>query len=178
MAEKPDTESVTTAPSAPPRGYGLALPSWFDARTITMLTTTVTVALTLGTMMQTAHSHLAREINQLRQDMREEMGNMRLEFRSDGEKMHHGLSTDIETVRHELSADIDKVRHELSADIDKVRHELGADIKKLDERLRSVEVDVAAIRAVIVGLDHRPQERPAAPAAGRRDTGLQAPRGS
>ena len=166
MAEQPDTESVTTAPSAPPRGYGLALPSWFDARTITMLTTTVTVALTLGTMMQTAHSHLARDINQLRQDMREEMGNMRLEFRSDGEKMHHGLSTDIETVRHELGADIDKVRHDLSADI-----------KKLDERLRSVEVDVAAIRAVIVGLDHRPQERPAAPAAGRRDTGLQAPRG-
>ena len=123
---------------------GLTLPAWLDGRTIALLTTMVT----LGAMMQTAHSRLASDIDQVR----------------------HELSADIEKVRDELSADIEKIRGELSADIEKVRGELSADMAKLDDRLRSVEIDVAAIRAAMVGFDGRlrtveeRERHPAAPA--------------
>ena len=79
-----------------PENTGLALPAWLDGRTIALLT----AILTLGAMMQTAHSRLA-------------------------------------------------------SDIDQVRDELRTDMAKLDDRLRSVEVDVAAIRVATTGLDAR-----------------------
>ena len=88
-----------------------ALPTWLDGRTIAMLTATITVALTLGTMIQTSHARLGGEIGQLRQDMRQDMNEL--------------------------------------------RRELGNDIDRLDDRLRSVEIDVAAIRTAVVGLDTR-----------------------
>ena len=84
-----------------------AQPTWLDGRTIAMLTATITVALTLGTMIQTSHARLGGEIGQLRQDVNE------------------------------------------------LRRELGNDIDRLDDRLRSVEVDVAAIRTAVVGLETR-----------------------
>ena len=105
------------------------MPTWLDGRTIAMLTTTITVALTLGTMIQTAHSRLGTEIGQLRQDM-------------------GGL-------RQELRDDMGSLRQELRADIEKLRTDLGNDINRLDDRLRSVEVGVAAIRTAVVGLDSR-----------------------
>ena len=113
---------------APPRN-ARSLPDWLDGRTIALTTTVVTAALALGTMMQTSHSRLAGDIHRVRQD----------------------LSADIRNVRDELSADIEKV----SADVEKVRDELGADIAKLDDRLRSVEIDVAAIRTATTGFDAR-----------------------
>ena len=99
-----------------------ALPTWLDGRTIAMLTTTITVALTLGTMIQTSHARLGGEIGQLRQDMRQDMN---------------------------------ELRRELGNDMNELRQELGHDIDRLDDRLRSVEMDVAAIRTAVVGLDAR-----------------------
>ena len=79
-----------------PKHAGLTLPAWLDGSTIAQLT----AMLTLGAMMQTAHSRLA-------------------------------------------------------SDIDQVRDELRTDMAKLDDRLRSVEINVAAIRMATTGLDAR-----------------------
>ncbi|MCY4060618.1 MAG: hypothetical protein OXG44_21790 [Gammaproteobacteria bacterium] len=105
------TTGEATATNEPTRSARLILPAWLDGRTIAVLTTVVTAALTLGAMMQTAHSNLA--------------------------------------------GSIDQVRRDLGNDIDKVRTELSSDIAGLDNRLRSVEVNVAAIRAAMVGFDAR-----------------------
>ncbi|MDE0192323.1 MAG: hypothetical protein OXQ90_13290 [Gammaproteobacteria bacterium] len=105
------TTGEATSNNEPTRSARLVLPAWLDGRTIAVLTTVVTAALTLGAMMQTAHSNLA--------------------------------------------GSIDQVRRDLGNDIDKVRTELSSDIAGLDNRLRSVEVDVAAIRAAMVGFDAR-----------------------
>lgn len=96
------------------------LPDWLDSRTIAILTTLLTVALALGAMIQTTHSRMDQEFGQLRQEIGE--------------------------LRRDLSTDIKNVRVELTADIKNVRDELGAEIKGLDTRLRTVEIDVAAIR--------------------------------
>ena len=117
-----------------------ALPTWLDGRTIAMLTATITVALTLGTMMQTAHSRLGGEIGQLRQELRQEMNGMRQELRQEMNGM-----------RQELRADIEKARADLSHDINK----LDDRVDKLDDRLRLVEVGVTAIQTTMVGFDTR-----------------------
>ena len=99
-----------------PLRSGLHLPDWLDGRTIALATTVVTAALTLGAMMQTAHSRLASDIHQVRQD----------------------LSDDIEKVRDELSADIAKLDDRLRAveiDVAAIR----AAIPGFDARLRAVE---------------------------------------
>ena len=117
-----------------------ATPTWLDGRTIAMLTTTITVALTLGTMMQTAHSRLGGEIGQLRQDM----NGMRQELRQD-----------MNGTRQELRQDINGMRQELRADIEMARADLSVDISKLDGRLRAVEVGITAIQTTMVGFDTR-----------------------
>ena len=116
------TTGEATSNNKPTRSARLVLPAWLDGRTIAVLTTVVTAALTLGTMMQTAHSNLAGSIDQVRRD---------------------------------LGNDIDELRRDLRNDIDKVRAELSLDIAGLDNRLRSMEVDVAAIRAAMMGFDAR-----------------------
>ncbi len=138
------------------------MPTWLDGRTIAMLTTTITVALTLGTMIQTAHSRLGTEIGQLRQDMgglhqelRQDMGGLRQELRDDMGGLRQELRDDMGNLRHELRDDMGSLRQELRADIEKLRTDLGNDINRLDDRLRSVEVGVAAIRTAVVGLDSR-----------------------
>ena len=45
-----------------------------------MLTTMVTIALALGAMVQTAHSRLAADIAQLRQDGRQDTSDLRTEM--------------------------------------------------------------------------------------------------
>ena len=105
------TKGIDTSANDTPEGVRLVLPTWHDGRTIALLTTIVTVALTLGTMMQAAQSNLAHRIDEVRRDLR--------------------------------------------GDIDKVRVELSSDIAGLDDRLRSVEIDVAAIRAAMTGFDAR-----------------------
>ena len=138
------------------------MPTWLDGRTIAMLTTTITVALTLGTMIQTAHSRLGSEIGQLRQDMsglrqelRNDMGGLRQELGADMGGLRQELRADMGGLRQELRADMGGLRQELRADIEKLRTDLGNDINRLDDRLRSVEVGVAAIRTAVVGLDSR-----------------------
>ncbi|MCE2461284.1 MAG: hypothetical protein J4F38_10950 [Pseudomonadales bacterium] len=54
-----------------------------------------------------------------------------------------------------LGAMMQTAHSRLAADIEKVRDDLGADIKALDNRLRAVEIDVAAIRTATMGLAHR-----------------------
>ena len=61
----------------------------------------------------------------------------------------------MQTAHSRLFADIEKVRDDLSADIAKVRDDLSADIRAMDDRLRTVEIDVAAIRTAVIGLDTR-----------------------
>ena len=68
---------------------------------------------------------------------------------------HARLASDIEQLRRDVGADIEKLRDELKTDIGNMRNELGTDMAKLDDRLRSVEVDVAAIRVTTTGLDAR-----------------------
>ena len=128
-----------------------ALPTWLDGRTIAMLTTTITVALTLGTMMQTAHSRLGGEIGQLRQDM----NGMRQELRQDMNGTRQELRQDMNGMRQELRQDMNGMRQELRADIEKARADLSVDINKLDGRLRSVEVGITAIQTTMVGFDTR-----------------------
>lgn len=41
------------------------MPNWLDGRTIAMVTTTITAALALAMMIQTAHSRLGNDINKL-----------------------------------------------------------------------------------------------------------------
>ena len=69
---------------------------------------------------------------------------------------HSSLAGSIDQVRRDLGNDIDEVHRYLRNDIDKVRIELSSNIAGLNDRLRSVEVDVAAIRAALVGFDARP----------------------
>ena len=116
------TKGERISAGEPTPGIRLVLPAWLDARTIAVLTTIVTAALTLGTMVQTANSNLASRIDEVRRD---------------------------------LGGDIDQVRRDLGSDTDKVRAELSSAIAGLDDRLRSVEIDVAAIRAAMVGFDAR-----------------------
>lgn len=68
---------------------------------------------------------------------------------------HSRLAADIEKVRGDLNADIERVRDDLSADMEKVRDDLSADIGAIDDRLRAVEIDVAAIRTAVIGIDAR-----------------------
>ena len=125
--------SMTTQHQAPAVGQTIRnWLSWLDGRTLAVLA----ALLTLGTMMQTAHSRLAADIEKVRDD----------------------LSADIEKVRDDLSADIEKVRDDLSGDMGKLRDDLSGDIKVIDDRLRAVEIDVAAIRTAVIGFDVRNAE--------------------
>ena len=71
---------------------------------------------------------------------------------------HVGLRNDMNAMEQRLSADIDKVRDEVGEVRDQVgdvRTELREDIGKLADRLRKVEIDVAAIRVGMAGFDAR-----------------------
>ena len=147
QSQDSDTEHFAMKQSNDKHG----MPTWLDGRTIAMLTTTITVALTLGTMIQTAHSRLGSEIGQLRQDM----GGLRQELRHDMGGLRQELRDEMGGLSQELRDDMGGLRQELRGDIEKLRTDLGNDINRLDDRLRSVEVGVAAIRTVVVGLDSR-----------------------
>ena len=70
-----------------PKHAGLALPAWLDGRTIALLT----AILTLGAMMQTAHSRLASDIDQLRRDLGANIEKVRDELRTDMAKLDDRL---------------------------------------------------------------------------------------
>ena len=65
------------------------------------------------------------------------------------------VQTSFAGFRAEIRAELRETRQELSAKIENVRDELSTEIGQLDDRLRAVEIDVAAIRASVVGLDGR-----------------------
>lgn len=112
--------------------HGTLLPTWLDSRTVAIMTTMLTIAVALGAMVQTAHSGLRNDIDQLRQDMT-------------------GMG-------RELRAEIDNVRVELSADIkalDTRLRKVEIDVAGIRERLSAVEVDVSAIRMAMTGYDAR-----------------------
>lgn len=115
------------------------LPAWLDGRTIALLV----ALMSLGTMMQTAHSRIGEDMNQVRTDMNQ--------MRTDVNQVR----TDMNNMRLELSANIEKVRHDLGNRMATMRDGLGAQVAKLDDRLRAVEVDVAAIRAGMFGIESR-----------------------
>lgn len=118
-----------------PQRQSLSLPSWLDGRTIAILMGLVSLAV----MVQTSHSSLGDDIHRLRDEM-------------------HGMRTEL---RQELRGEIGGLRHDLSTlsmRIERVRDELRTDIQRLDERLRIVEIDVAAIRTHLLGFDVRPPD--------------------
>ena len=143
------------------------LPEWLDARTLTLLAAFIA----LGALIQTSFSDIRQDIRAIRSEvgtMRSEVGTMRGEIGT----MRGEIGTmrdEMETVRGEmwtmrgemhrmgedLTARIDGVREQLRAEIHSLRVVLRADIGKLDDRLRVVETDVAAIRAGMVGFDAR-----------------------
>ena len=125
----PGTETATA--KVPQRRAG-SLPSWLDGRTIAVLTGLVSIA----AMVQTSHSRLSDDVHHLRDEM-------------------YALRTEL---RQEFRTEIAGLRHELTAKIEIERNEIRADIKRLDDRLRAVEIDVAAIRTHLIGFDFRPRD--------------------
>ena len=123
---------METATATGPQRRTVSLPSWLDGRTIAVLTGLVSIA----AMVQTSHSRLSNDIHRLRGEMYE----MRTEL------------------RQELRGDMAGMRQELRRDMAGLRHELTAKIEKLDDRLRVVEIDVAAIRTHLIGFDVRPHD--------------------
>ena len=122
------------------------LPEWLDARTLAV----VAAFIALGALIQTSFSDIRQDIRAIRSEMgtmRGEMGTMRGEMGNMRGEMHQ--------MGKDLTARIDGVREQLRAEIHALRVELRADIGKLDDRLRVVETDVAAIRAGMVGFDAR-----------------------
>ena len=69
---------------------------------------------------------------------------------------HSGLSDDMHRLRDEMYAMRTELRQEFRGEIGGLRHELTTKIEKLDERLRKVEIDLAAIRTHLIGFDARP----------------------
>ena len=67
------------------------------------------------------------------------------------------LGTMLQTMHARLDAKIDNLRGEVGTDIESLRGELSDDIDELDDRVRSLEIDVAAIRTAVTGLDTRPR---------------------
>ena len=99
------------------------MPTWLDGRTIAMVTTTITAALALGTMIQTAHSGLRGEM----ENMRNEIGNVRTE-----------LGNDIQNVRTELGNDINRLDDRLRS-VELGLATIQTTMAGFDARLRVVE---------------------------------------
>ena len=142
---------------------GPGVPGWLNnGQTVTIVGTTLTVAVAIGAMIFTSTSAIRMELRTEIQRVDANMTQMRKELSADIDGVRKELSADIRSVREELSADIRSVREELSADIDGVREELSADIdgvgaqiKGLDGRLRVVEQTVAAISTRLAVTDTR-----------------------
>lgn len=127
------------------RRNGRPPPAWLDGHTAVVIGTIVTVGiaisgLILGTTMAT---------RQEMQRLHTETANVRRDLGASIEDVRIELSASIEDVRTELSARIEGVRTELSARIEGVRKELLLEIKAVDNRLRVVEKDIAAIRSAL-----------------------------
>ena len=129
------------------------LPAWLDGRTLTLLAALIA----LGTLIQTSFSDMRQDMSTMRDEManiRGEMANIRDEMDTIRGEMGN-MRSELHRMGKELNARIDGVREKLRAEIHSLRVELRADLGELDDRLRVVEIDVAAIRVRIAGLDAR-----------------------
>ena len=120
------------------------LPDWLDGRTVTLLAAFIA----LGALIQTSFSDMRQDLSTFRAEMgtmRDQIGTMQGEIGSMRGEMYR--------MGKELTARIDGLREQLRGEIHGLRVELRADIAKLDDRLRAVEIDVAAIRTLVVGFD-------------------------
>ena len=111
------------------------LPAWLEPQTVAILGTLLTVGIGVGALVQTSFSGLRDEFAGLRG----EFTHLRGEFT--------GLRGEFTGLRGEFTG----LRHEMK----EMRQELNAKIGKLDDRLRAVEIDAAAIRVGVLGLDAR-----------------------
>ena len=146
--------AMETATATVPQRRTVSLPSWLDGRTIAVLTGLVSIA----AMVQTSHSRLSDDIHRLRDEMYEMRTELRQELRGDIAGVRQDLSGDIAGLRKELQEEIAGLRKELRGEIAGLRHELTAKIERLGDRLRVVEIDVAAIRTHLIGFDARPHD--------------------
>ena len=129
------------------------LPEWLDARTLTVLGAFIA----LGALIQTSSSDMRQDIRTIRTEMGAMRGEMEA-MRGEMEAMRGETWTmrgEMHQMGKDLTVRIDGVREQLRAEVHSLRVELRADIGKLDDRLRVVETDVAAIRAGMVGFDAR-----------------------
>ena len=83
----------------------------------------LTLLTALGAMMQTGFTNIRSEMGELRSEMRGEMAQLRTEMA------------------------------QLRAEMAQLRSEFRTDLRRLDDRLRSVEVDVAAINLRLTSLE-------------------------
>ena len=122
MNETQDTPKGRTSGNA---GHRTLLPTWLDSRTVAIIATMLTVAAALGTMVQTAHSGLRDDIDQLRNVFRSDMIGLRSELRT-------GIKA-LDTRLRNVEVDVAAIR----------------------ERLSVVETEVSAIRIAMTGFDVR-----------------------
>ena len=120
-----DNKQSGSETSKVPQRRAMSLPSWLDGRTIALLTGMVSLA----AMNQTSYSRLGDDIHRLRDEMYAMRGELRQEMYA---------------MRAEL-------RQEMRQGIGGLRDDIG----NLDERLRVVEIDLAAIRTHLLGFDVR-----------------------
>ena len=103
----------------------IGLPQWLNGQTIAILT----LLIALGAMMQTGFANVRTEIAELRDQMHREVGQLRSE--------------------------VGQLRGEMHREIGQLRSEFHTDLRRIDDRLRNVEVDVAAIKVGVGTLDSR-----------------------
>ena len=125
----------------------IALPHWLDGQTIALLTLLVA----LGAMMQTGFSNVGGEIADLRSEMRHQIGELRGEMQHEIGQLRSEMQHEIGQLRSEMQLEIAQLRNEMA----QLRREIRADLQRIDDRLRNVELEVAAIKVGMGILDGR-----------------------
>ena len=127
----------------------IALPHWLDGQTIALLTLLVA----LGAMMQTGFSNVGGEIADLRSEMRHQIGELRGEMQHELGQLRGEMQHELGQLRSEMQHEIGQLRSEMQLEIAQLRNEMAqlrreirADLQRIDDRLRNVELEVAAIK--------------------------------
>lgn len=110
----------------------IGLPQWLDGQTIAILT----LLIALGAMMQTGFANV-----------RAEFANVRGEIAELRDQMHRDVG--------ELRSEVGQLRGEMHREIGQLRSQFHTDLRRIDDRLRNVELDVAAIKVGLATLDSR-----------------------
>ena len=136
----------------------IALPEWLDGRTVAMLSAFIA----LGALVQTSLMGLRDDMGAMEQRLRDDAEAMEQRLRDDLEATEQRLRDDMEATEQRLRDDMEVMEQHLRSDINDVRVAdidgrtgLRKEIGKLDDRLRNVEVGVAAIGAGMSGFDAR-----------------------